>query len=74
MNYDEGDIVLDTPDAIEAFFMLARRGALKLEIMGLRHSKGSVYAFIKKEYGFKGNRQSVLEQYEAHLRELGILR
>lgn len=66
-------IMLDTPDAIQAYFLLARRGALKLEIAGMRHSRGSVYAFIKREYGFKGNKQRVLDQYENYLREIGVL-
>lgn len=42
--------------------VLILRSALKLEILGLRHSRGSVYALIKAEFGFKGNKQKVLDQ------------
>ena len=36
---------------------------LKLETKGMKHSRGSVYAMIKKEFGLKGTKQSVLEQF-----------
>jgi len=67
--------IADTPESIEAYFMLARRGALKLEIAGMHHSSGrSVSKFLKDKYGYKGNtKQSILEQYEADLREWGVL-
>ena len=42
--------------------------ALKLEIQGLRKSKGpSVYSIIKREYKLLGNRQSVYDQFKALL-------
>lgn len=43
--------------------MLAQKGALKLETLGLRHSGGSVYAMIKREYGLRGSKQSVYTQF-----------
>jgi hypothetical protein len=34
----------------------------------MKHSKGhSAYGIAKKEFGFKGNKQSVLEQLIAHI-------
>jgi len=67
--------IADTPEAIDAYFLLARRGALKLEIIGMRHSSGqSVSKFLKDKYGYTGNKKKVLEQYEADLREWGVLR
>ena len=54
--------------------MLARRGALKLEIAGMRHSTGmSVSKLLKDLYGYTGNKERVLEQYEADLRRWGVL-
>jgi len=53
-----------TGEGINIFQFLARKSALKLEIAGLRHSKGSVYAVCKKVYGLKGSKQRVLEQME----------
>ena len=53
----------------ELFHMIAQKHALKLEIAGLKHSRGSVYAHIKRTYGFKGNKQSVLDQFTAFIEE-----
>ena len=59
-------IILDTPDAISFFQMRTQLSALKLEILGMRHSSGkSVYAHIKRTYGLKGTKQSVYEQFAA---------
>jgi hypothetical protein len=41
------------------------RQALKLEVLGMKHSRGSVFALIKREFGLKGNKKSVLEQFSA---------
>jgi hypothetical protein len=67
--------VIDTPEGINAFHLLAQRGALKLEIAGMRHSSGrSVAKHLKDTYGFKGNKVSVLAQFETLLRNQGVLR
>lgn len=58
-----GGVVLDTPEEIERFRILALRGALWLETKGLRHSRGSVYAFVKRTFNLKGNKRSVYEQF-----------
>jgi hypothetical protein len=68
-------IIIDTPDGIEAYRLLVLRGALKLEIAGMRRSRGSSAAtVIKREFNLKGSNKSVLEQYEGILREKGVLR
>ena len=66
-------IVIDTPEGIEAYRLLAIKGALKLETLGMKHSRGSVYAMVKRDYGFKGNKQKVYDQYVAMLIEKGII-
>jgi hypothetical protein len=66
--------VLDTPDQIQAWYLLSMRSRLKLEISGLKFKDGSTYAHIKRTYGYKGSRESVLEQFEKDLRECGVLR
>ena len=45
------------------FNMLAQKSALKLELQGLKMSRGSVYAHIKRTYGLRGNKQSVYTQF-----------
>ena len=40
------------------------KGALKLECSGMKRSRTpTVYSLIKKEFGFRGNKQSVLDQF-----------
>lgn len=56
--------VYDTPEAINLFRMRALRGALKMEIFGMKRRGQSAYSIIKQEFGLKGNKQSVLEQFE----------
>lgn len=55
-------VVLNDPKAIRRFFQLTQLKAMELEAKGLKHSRGSVYAKVKKDYGFIGNRQSVIKQ------------
>lgn len=60
----EGGGFIITGSDIEVYRFFARKGALKLEILGLKHSCGSVYAICKKVYGLKGSKQKVLDQME----------
>lgn len=67
-------IVIDTPEGIEAYRLLAIRGALKLETVGLRHSRGSALALVRA-MGIKARTaKAALPLYETFLRERGILR
>ncbi len=66
-------IICDTPEKINAFRLLALKGALKLETLGMKHSRGSVYAAIKKEFGLKGSKTSVYNQFVEMLKRDGIL-
>lgn len=55
------------------FRMVSMKHALALEMKGLRHSRGSVYAAIKREFGLRGNRESVFTQFcELVEREKGM--
>jgi len=60
--------VFDTPEAIERFRMVSLKGALKMEIIGMKRRGQSAYSIIKQEYGFKGNKKSVLEQLEQKMK------
>ena len=67
--------IIDTPEGIEAYYMLARYKALKLEIKtGMSYSKGSVMNFLKEKHGFKGGtKRVILRQYGDYLIERGIM-
>ena len=55
--------MITDPEALRIAQMLARRSALKLEMLGMKHSGGSVYALIKRTHGLRGNKKSVYTQY-----------
>jgi len=49
---------------IKLYRIKVLRGALKLEIVGLKRGGRSAYSIVKEEFGFKGNKKRVLEQLE----------
>ena len=64
---------LDTPEQIQMARYLTMRSGLKLEIQGMRLTRGvSCYKLIKDTFGLKGNKQKVLDQFEDLLREAGV--
>lgn len=66
-------MIFDTPEKIAGYRMLTLWSALKLEIIGMRASRGrTAYSIIKKEFNLKGNKMKVLEQYNEILIERGI--
>ncbi len=58
-----GSIVITGEQDIAWVRILALRGALWLETKGLRHSHGSVYAMVKREFNLKGSKRRVYEQF-----------
>lgn len=55
-----------TGHQIETARLLTLRQMLKLEIKGMgRIGKHTAYSVLKKEYGYKGTRDSVLAQLDA---------
>lgn len=63
----DGGTVITGPE-IELWRLLALKGALKLEIAGMRHSSGkSVSARLKKEFNFKGSKTRVLAMLELYI-------
>ena len=58
-------MTLDTPEKIEAYRLATLRTGLKLEIKGMRLSRGRTCYSILKSMGYKGSREKVLEQVAA---------
>ena len=58
------DYLLQGPEGLEVMRLLSRKGALSLELKGLRRRGRSAYSICKSEYGLKGTRESVLRQME----------
>lgn len=56
-----------TGDNILRYRHFVLYSALKLEIVGLKRNGRSAYSIIKKELGFRGNKQKVLQQMKDFL-------
>jgi hypothetical protein len=68
-----GGFILDTPKDIEAYRLLALKGALKMETIGLK-SRFNVAEQIRQMIGsITRNKKKLLTEYEAWLREKGVL-
>jgi hypothetical protein len=48
---------------INKYRMKTLKQALKLETKGMKRRGRSVYSIVKQEFGLKGNKQSVYEQF-----------
>jgi len=56
-------MTLNTPTQIEAFRFKTLLRGLRLEINGLKMSRGvSCYSIIKQEFNLKGSKQKVYDQ------------
>lgn len=59
-----GSVTYVGEDAVKVFRMITLANGLKMEIKGLRMTRGTTcYAVIKREFGLKGNKQKVLDQF-----------
>ena len=59
-------MMLTEPNQIAVYRLMVLRAGLKLEIRGLKISgRKSCYSIIRTEFGLKGDRASVLEQFDA---------
>ena len=57
-----------TGNNIDLFRMSVLEKALKLELLGMKGRGRSAYSVIKSEFGLKGNRQSVYDQFKVYVR------
>ena len=56
-----------TGDNIDLFRMSVLEKALRLELLGMKGRGRSAYSVIKSEFGLKGNRQSVYDQFKVYV-------
>lgn len=63
-----GGGTLITGDSIPVYRLLVLRGALRLELAGMKRG-GSVFALVKREFGLKGDRAAVFAAFEAIVAE-----
>ena len=63
--------VLDTPEQIEMFRYKTLLRGLRLETQGLQMSTGrSSDSIIKQEFGLKGSKQKVFDQFKLMLEQV----
>ena len=55
--------IIEGKENIEAYRMAVLEKALKLELIGLKGRGRSAYSVIKSEFGLKGNKQKVYDQF-----------
>tara|TARA_Y100000310_G_scaffold265008_1_gene275846 strand:- start:63 stop:290 length:228 start_codon:yes stop_codon:yes gene_type:complete len=68
---NKGVIMINKPGIdVEFYRLLTLRSALSLEILGMTRRGRSVYAIIKEEFGFKGNKQKVYDQIDAYIQKV----
>lgn len=68
-------VIVTSPQQIQAFRLLALKGAFTLELKGLRRSRRgpSAYAIVKREFSLTGGKQAVYDAFISILKERGIL-
>jgi hypothetical protein len=63
--------VYDTPEAINAYRNQVLLRGLQAELRGMKLTRGrSCYAVIKEQFGLKGNKQKVLDQFTKLLQNI----
>ena len=61
-------MIIETQDQFAIFRILQLRAVLRLECAGMKHSSGrSVCPIVKQMFGWKGNKQSILEKLCDHI-------
>lgn len=64
---------ITTKQGISFFHLAQLKGALSLECKGLKHSRGSVYQYVKNQFGFKGNKQKVYDQLVKYIEQVKVI-
>lgn len=66
--------IADTPELVNAFRLLALKGALKLESLGMKGRGASALSVVKREFGIKAKTANeALPLYIALLQSKNIL-
>jgi len=69
----ETAMTFSTPDQIEAYRLLALKGALKLEARGMKRRGASALSVVRSMGIQARTAKAALPLYEARLRDIGVL-
>jgi hypothetical protein len=64
-----GHMVITGKENIANFRLITLRGALRLELRGMKRRGRSAYAIIKEEFHLKGSKQKVYDQFDKIVKE-----
>lgn len=64
------DEATEIAKTIPSFQLMQWKHALHLELKGMKNSRGSVYALVKKTLGLKGNKAKVSAQLDEIIEEI----
>jgi len=70
--YMSGTVIIEGIENVKKARLIVLKHGLRLEVLGMKRRGKSCYSIIKKEFGFKGNKKSVLEQFTAWLIDSGV--
>jgi hypothetical protein len=62
--------IITGKENLNMYRLIVLKSALRLECLGMKNSRGSVYSLIKKEFKLKGNKESVLIQFTQYIDSL----
>lgn len=63
-------IVITDPDMVQLASLQALKGALRLELKGMRLSRGqSAAQIVRRRFGWKGTKAHLLDKLIQHIRE-----
>jgi len=72
-NKNKSCIVFSGEEEVNTFRLITLRSALRLELSGIKATRGfSAYATIKREFGLRGNKQKVFDQFTELLKQAGL--
>lgn len=67
----DGSVILDQPHEIQFARLATLKAGLSLEAKGMKMSRGpSAYSILKKQYGYKGTKQQVLDAVKKTIEDI----
>jgi hypothetical protein len=73
-NQTQNGVMLDQPWQIQSFRLITLLSGIRAELKGFRLTRGrTCYSMVKQEFGLKGNKQKVYDQFEDLLLEHGVI-
>lgn len=67
---DHGTIIITGEADIRNARLITLKGALKLEMVGMRRRGRSAYTILKQDFGYRGSRATVLAAVQADVDRL----